>query len=289
MEQIANFPPIPFGDYRMPPPIEEFKLSTDEEYLYEIATTVSTGQCSDRLANKRVSRIHSARWLTTASRVLRFYVTEKYPSNNLYDLAKYIMHVYVPTYFNVKYRYSCTFGSIHFFNLIKYSRYLSPHHLSVIRETCNNNPYFAHSENILLSMIYNRDPKIRQLGFQRILRSREMEETVEAESIRSYVHPIIQFDCNYYYEMINWNLAYTEPPFTRDFSYDDLKTRAENGDIIESEIMKVPCHIQATERHIKDVTRVSSNLRTSTSREGALLATLESRSRRSNFDSKKQF
>lgn len=103
----------------MPPGIDDIELSNDAKYLYEIAVAVSSGVCSAQLASMWPGPIHHARWLTKASRTLRSYIASENPSNNLRVLVEFIMRLYVPTYFSIKYRSSCTQGSIHFFNLIK--------------------------------------------------------------------------------------------------------------------------------------------------------------------------
>lgn len=71
--------------------------------------------------------------------------------------------------------------------------------------------------------------------------------------------------------------------------YQEIKALAEFKDLIEDDITKVPCHTQATERHIKDVTRVAHTLTSKKSREGAVAVTLESRKNRPKFDSKRDF
>lgn len=212
--QVANFVTIPLVAEFMPPGIDNFVLSTDEKYLYEIATAVSTGVCSTTLANKKPGDVHHARWLTKTSRVLREYIATEKPSKNLQDLATYIIRVYVPTYFSIKHRHSCKHGSIHFFNLINLSRYLPARHRKVIEQVCKDNAYFAHCENILLAMIFDDDPAIRRMGYEKIITSR-MESEEEYGEVRPYDPPHILFDSSNYYELIDWNFPFSEPPFTR--------------------------------------------------------------------------
>ena len=44
-------------------------------------------------------KIHHARWLTLASRILRFYVAEEYLSQDLVQIVQYVVRVYVPVLF----------------------------------------------------------------------------------------------------------------------------------------------------------------------------------------------
>lgn len=62
--------------------------------------------------------------------------------------------------------------------------------------------------------------------------------------------------------MIDWDLGFSEPPFTRKIPHADLTKLAESGDIITKEIRKIPCHSQANERHVKVVTEVASRYTT---------------------------
>lgn len=125
--QVVNFCPIPaLVEENLPADIANFVMSDDERYLYRMAVAVSSGVCSMELANLLPGPIHHARWLTKACRALRSYVSTEKPSKNLIDLVTFILRVYVPTYFNVKHRNSCIYGSIHFYNLVQWSRYLPP-------------------------------------------------------------------------------------------------------------------------------------------------------------------
>lgn len=71
----------------------------------------------------------------------------------------------------------------------------------------------SHPVKILLAMIYDRNPEIRELGYQKILHSREINEPIERELVnaRLYLHPQILFDCENYCNMIDWDLEFTEP------------------------------------------------------------------------------
>ena len=89
--------------------------------------------------------------------------------------------------------------------------------------------------------------------------------------------------------MVDWNSPFTEPPFTRNISYGKLIELVESGEIITEEILNVPCHSQATERHMKLVTEVSLRFTTHQRREGAAAVILDGREKRPKFDSKKDF
>ena len=97
-QQIVEFKP-----FEIQLPANDSALSTDQQYLYDVVTAVSSGHCSlslsDRSPGKRILRL---RWLTTANRILRLYISKTSPSNNLLILVNYIAKVYIPMWFKIK-------------------------------------------------------------------------------------------------------------------------------------------------------------------------------------------
>ena len=79
----------------MPRFSEEAKnqLSCDQKYLYEIVRAVETGYVSKRLANLYPGKMAYSCWLTTASRVMRLYVSVSKPSNALKKIANFVATV----------------------------------------------------------------------------------------------------------------------------------------------------------------------------------------------------
>jgi len=84
-----------------------------------------SGQCSTDLGNRKPGPMRHSRWLTTANRILRLYISKQNPEKHLVTLVNYIVKVYAPIWFEIKSKPSCTDGSHHLFRMIHYSRYLS--------------------------------------------------------------------------------------------------------------------------------------------------------------------
>ena len=82
--------------------IETSDLSTDQSYMLEAFNAVSSGHCSPSLANINPGNMSHSRWLSTANRVLRLYISEETPSKELIRIVIYIIHVYVPVWFAIK-------------------------------------------------------------------------------------------------------------------------------------------------------------------------------------------
>ena len=83
------------------------QMSCDQAYLYRIVQTIVNGSkqfgedMDKGLATACPGKLHNARWLTLANRVLRLYCSEPEPSNNLKLLVRFILDVYAPAWFDV--------------------------------------------------------------------------------------------------------------------------------------------------------------------------------------------
>ena len=152
-------------------------LSTDQRYLYEISQSVSSGFCSEELARRNPGKMAHSRWLTTANRVLRLYISTSNPTPNLQMLASFIVRVYVPVWFAIKSKPSCKDGARHIWLTVRLSRLLPPEVRSVIDPVIQRNAYFCHPENLLLAMLADEREHVRQLALRRILKAKQQPKT----------------------------------------------------------------------------------------------------------------
>lgn len=270
------------------PSLDSKDLSTDQRYLFEIWNAVVNGVCSNELANRSPGKLNHARWLTFANRILRLYVGTENPSQNLVILAQYVVKVYAPVWFTIKKNNLCTDGAQNLWKLIKYSRFMGKEHLNVIDPVIQRNAYFAHAENILLTMVTDPRELIRELGLRRILQARKMASQETKIKVRTFEIPTINFDANDYTEMINWQrVTRTEPPTFRNIADEDLEDAIRTKRIFE--IPKFPCHTQAVERGIKLVTEASSSVSGYDKRDGFIKAKLKSHILMPTFETKKEY
>lgn len=261
----------------------DLDLSTDQEYLLQMCQAVSKGVCPEELARKSPGNISHARWLTTANRILRLYITESKPSKNLTKLAKNVVLVYAPTWFEVKRTKSCVEGSKLFFKMIERTRYMPMVDKKVIHASISNNGYFAHPENILLSMIFDENPTIRQKAVSFIRSAKKPQST----DIRKFKIPLINFKASCYYEMVNLkNTIITVPPLVANIPLHEIEGlwKTPRAGIIK----KNPCHSQAVERCVKLVSEASATV-TQIHRHGFILNKIKSRKVMPIFNSKKEF
>ncbi|GBN74388.1 hypothetical protein AVEN_273088-1 [Araneus ventricosus] len=148
--------------------------------------------------------------------------------------------------------------------------------------------FFAHTENVLLAMFVDEKEHIRELGYKKILKARQI--VPKKKTVRNFIPPKINFQASDYIKIINWNSCVVyPPPMLRGLSEDDIKSLVNSDTMPIREIQKFPCHIQAVERCIKLVTEASNKVCGREARDGYIRATLKSRSVKPNFSKKSDF
>lgn len=176
-------------------------LSTDQQYFYDICQAVINGVCTESLAMREPGKIVHSRWLTTANRILRLYVSTIDPPNNIIILVTYILKVYAPIWFMIKIHPSIFWGAKHVHQQIILSRYLPDDTKLIIDPVIQRNSYFAHPECLLLAMLADSREHIRKLAYLRIKKSRLQQQK---GCVRKYQIPKIIFTAQEYYEIIDW-------------------------------------------------------------------------------------
>ena len=63
---------------------------------------INDGTCPDAMTNAEPGHLSHARWLTTANRILRVYISSDQPSNELDILVRFVVIVYAPSWFDIK-------------------------------------------------------------------------------------------------------------------------------------------------------------------------------------------
>nr|CAI5823796.1 unnamed protein product [Callosobruchus analis] len=221
------------------PEINVKGLSTDQKFLLEICLAVKQGCVTTDLANKPPGKLAHSRWLTCANRIIRLYVTTKYPSQNLTKLAKFVTKVYAATWFGIIIMPSCKQGPSHILDMINRCSYLEDDLKTVVFPVIQRNAYFVHPENVLLAMLQDEKQYVKQLALRRILKARKTTKSKK---------------------LIDWT---TErifgPPFTSKYSDSELWDQIMNKNI-NIPIEKLPRHTQAVERGVKLITEATTNV-----------------------------
>jgi len=261
-------------------------LSTDQRYLYEMCKSVDAGCCPEELSRRNPGKMAHSRWLTTANRVLRLYVSTKNPSASLKMLVAFVVQVYAPVWFAVKSKPSCKDGARHVWLMVHLSRSLPPEVKAVIDPIIQRNAYFAHPENLLLAMVTDERHHIKQLGLRRILKARQQMRT----GVRKFCVPTINFDSADYVDLINWmETDVTVPPLLSPIPTSEISSRILDKNDASLSFIQVPCHTQAMERHVKLVTEASQSVCGKRARDGYIKNRIESRRQMAAFNQKTDY
>jgi hypothetical protein len=268
---------------------EVSNLSTDQQYLLDMCKAVSSGDCSQNLADKTPGKLHQARWLTTANRTLRLYVATDEPSDNLVRIVVYIVKVYAFVWFSIRIRPSIVEGPRNLWRLMSSSRCLDEVTKNIIDPVIKRNAWFSHPENLLLSMISDPAADIRQLGWRRILKARTTSH--RTNDIREFTVPLeIRLDAPSYVDIIDWaNCKLTEPPLIKSISTEILKENIKNSAFAAEDLKDFPSHTQNVERMVKLVTEAASAVCGPEERHKFVLATLKSRKEMPKFNTKSSY
>lgn len=108
---------------------------------------------------------------------------------------------------------------------IRWTKYLNPSLRIVVNAVILNNSYYAHSENVLLAMLFDYRKTIRDKAIRQILYIRDKLDDADT-TLRNYIKPNnVDFDCTDYVHMINLDddSILHEPPFTKTIPYEHLQ------------------------------------------------------------------
>jgi hypothetical protein len=239
LKRITKLPLIGFKKIRGRVPVIPHEVVDgfrgDQKYFYEICRAVQSGIVSQRLEKMSPGKLCEARWLTKANRILRLYIPTLEPtsslkrwmnysiSNNKYHLNFFyvrmsfiILNFYAPAWYHLKKHYRIEDGSRNFFYIISLASVLRRSEKNIVHKTLLNNSYFAHHENVLLSMLTDDSLDIRNLAIRKILLARR--KCKKETTVRQFNRPSkINFNAKHYSDMIDWksiNSILTEPPIT---------------------------------------------------------------------------
>lgn len=139
-----------------------------------------------------------------------------------------------PCGFNIKINPSFTIGAQHVLDTVRKSCYLSENLKKILDPVIQRNAYFAHPENIMLTMLVDDHEFIRELGYCRILKAR----TSKPESDRQFKIPSLNFEATSYEDLVFWaNLNVTELPILAKLTEDELR------EIVANDLkVKLQCH-----------------------------------------------
>lgn len=270
------------------PDVDRPQLSTDQKFLFDICKAVGSGEFPASLATRNPGKLSHARWLTTANRVLRLYVSTTNPSEDLREIARFIIKVYAPMWFHIKTNPSIRDAPKNLWRSISLSRYLRDDLKQIMDNTIQSNGFFAHPESLLVAMLADERKHIRQLAVRRILSLRTKKAS--QNGIRKFLIPKINFFAQDYIDLIIWqDCDITGPTLTQHLTEDDLKRFLNECSPVIPILFNLPCHTQAVERCAKVVTEASLEVCGVAARDGFIRTRLLDRKLMQNFETKRDY
>lgn len=283
---MTQFVPICSDDLPVFPPDVVKNLSVDQQYLYQICHGIQAGNISAALSMKQPGPLVHSRFLTTANRTLRYYISQSHASGKLKTLANFIIKVYAPMWFLIKMEDSFLMGPRHickYISLIRenFDQPTQKIRLNVVERNC----YFAHPENVLLAMLTDVNINIREKAAKSILESRKNAKSNEPRKFR---RPKLNLASRHYYDLSD--ITMVEPPFTQEMTSDQVLSCIENEqNYVRAKSQHIPCHTQAVERLIQLVSHTSTAVIGEKRRHERVCSTIESRAILSKMNSRADY
>ena len=281
LQPVISFIAIPGKVPELPEEVVR-QLSRDQGLAYRYGHGVQNGVLPDDLVSAVIGPLVTSRWITTGVRVLCKYTRTRRPTKRLQRLVHVALNLYFPGWFRFKSRQHIQDGSKNFYYLIELTRDLHPEDRDIAQATLQNNAYWAHSENIAISMLGDESETVRRKAVLWVRRARE--EFSVTDHPRQFVPPKVNFHARDYTEMINWvEVPCTEPPLTMGMTMEEVMVALKEP----LRFPNYPNHTQRVEAMVRVVTEVADKRAGYDARQRMILNLLESRKICPSFKTKK--
>ena len=218
---------------------------------------------SKRLQDLEIGKVCHSRWLTTACRLLRLWISKhdlpKKAVKNLRLIVEFVVGVYMPNWFNIKVKHSWVEGPRHVMYQLELLRSQQKKIVDIVMPTVNKGAWYAHPESILQTMLCSEVVEERKWAVAKIaeIRGEGDEDTqVGDHSVRERRTPDVNIDATKLKDLIDWTEGVTEPPLTCNLTTAVIKSFVDTP-------MKVPAwssHTQSVERLVQKVTTASGHV-----------------------------
>ena len=253
LKRTCTAPVIP-GKTELPdlPPEVVKDIGSDQEYGHRITNAVRKGKMDEDLAALTVGQTGHSRWLTTANLFCDWWFRDHGLEGELLarlrEIVDFIINVYFPCWFQIKINHSWVDGPTNVLFELSCLRTQSEVVQETVMPTVRSSAWFAHSEPILMTMLCSKEEEERRFAANQILVIRGGQEMGDS-SLRLRKLPYLNTEATKLKDLISWEEA-TEPINTCKLS------KSEVLEFIEKplEVEYRPCHTQAIERAVKEVT-----------------------------------
>ena len=254
MEYNPNFRALPGGEdlITIPDDIVQ-KMSTDAKLCYRLSQAVKTGILPPELQEIKPGPLCHARWLTTAERLVYMWtrhhgLTGK-DAKVLEILVKFCLQMHFKMYFDIKVKHHLVDAPYHILTMLRILRSQPKSVRDIVTFYVRTGAWYAHHENVLVSLLASRDPKDRKFAVDQILKKRGKSELGDM-SVRPRITPKLNILATTLTKMVNWKPGdVQESVFTCRLSKQEIKGFLETP----FDPPKFTSHTQSTERAVKQV------------------------------------
>ena len=159
-QKIEVGPPIPVL------PLEVVKdLIANQSCAYKMAEIIRSGQVPDSLSLLEIGPVSHSRWLTTALRFCRIWISKHELKGkllkNLGLITEFIISVYPPNWFNVKLQPKWVDGLKHLLFQMQLLRTQSKLDKDIVLPVVKRSSWYARSEAVLQAMLSSQCSQLR--------------------------------------------------------------------------------------------------------------------------------
>ena len=233
---------------------KDLKLSNDHRIFKGLCQVVLTGK-QNNAVKRKIGPINHARMTTVETRIIRAYLSEDHPSEQLLSMVNFLINVWAPVFMQSKLHYLNKFMGPKFLLLeTKLAKmHLSDSELEVLNKSLNTNGVHASHENILLACLASDDPTERKLGVNILMNIRSKPPIKGIRKLHTSDYRVnINATCLSDLNIIPLSEAKFEPAVTRCLSDSEIMSILNKPLII-----KLPVSSVAVERAVKDTTRAA--------------------------------
>ena len=143
-------------------------MSVDQSIFYRACRAVIDGVCPPDLAKHKLGKVHHARWLTLAIRILFLYMSTASPSEDLCCMAWFTVNVYGYLWFTAKHRWRVTEAAPIVLEAMKHVKALKETNVEEYRVVYpvfeRGFLYWCHPEQLILGCLASENAAVRFLS-----------------------------------------------------------------------------------------------------------------------------
>ena len=254
MEYNQDFRALPGGEEFIPIPDEIVKnMSTDAQLCYRLCKAVKSGTLPQDLQHIKCGPLSHSRWLTTGQRLVymwtRVHGLSVGDTKVLETLVKFCLQMYFKLYYDIKVKHSLVEAPYHILTQIRILKKQPKQVREIVDFYVRKGAWYAHHENVLISLLASSDPQDRKFAVEQILKLRGKSEYGDM-SVRPRLTPKLNMSATTLTKLISWKPGQVhEPVFTCALSKDEIRSFISEPFIAP----RYTSHTQSTERAVKQV------------------------------------